>query len=239
MYRRIDHPINRLTVGAMALAMVALAATAQAQRTPTRGTTGAKRSRAAAVDRTKGIVLGAHTIAAPGVAITGEDVDGTFNTTFGGGAGVMVGYEFTPTFSAFASLDVAKQGSGESGLAGSFGLWHFEVGGRANFPLDNPRTVPYVSASVGRRSLGARLTEEIEDGDGDVEEYDWGASGLMFGLGGGVQHYLSPRLALDGGVELAFGSFSHIDDDGTPRTIQVNGSKSVRLRFGVTWRPRA
>src|SRR5215216_6655781 len=60
-------------------------------------------------DRMRGFMLGVHSIAAPGLTLTGEEIGGSFVTKFGAGAGVTVGYGITRLFSAFASLDVAKQ----------------------------------------------------------------------------------------------------------------------------------
>jgi len=177
-------------------------------------------------------VLGVYTIAAPGVTLTGDDVDGTFKTNFGPGAGVMAGYAFNRTFSGFASVDVAKQGTSGGDLGGSFGLSHIELGARANLPYGNDATVPYLTASYGRRALGARVTDDFEG-----TEYDMRLSGGMFGVGGGVEHVISPTLAVDGGLAVAFGRFSHGDIDGESSSLAVNGTTSIRLRIGMTWRP--
>lgn len=231
MNRSTNHSASRLATIALAATLFA-AATADAQRpTGRRAALTEDGKRTPLDERMTGLMLGAYTLAAPGVSMTGEDVDGTFSTSFGPGAGLMVGYGFNRTFAAYASLDVAKQGSGSSDYRGSFGLAHFEVGGRVNLPLGDAVTVPYVSASVGRRALGARITDE----DGD--EYDVTYSGGMFALGGGIQRVISPTLLLDGGVALGFGRFGHWDSDGDQGSLDVNGSTSIRLRFGVTWRP--
>jgi hypothetical protein len=192
----------------------------------------AERKRAAEDERAKGFILGAYTIAAPGLSVSGGEMDGAVKTGFGPGAGVMIGYGFNRIWSSFVSLDLAKQNASAGDYEGSFGLAHFEVGARANLPYGSPTNLPYVSASVGRRGLGARVDDQF-----DGTNYDLRLTGLMFGVGGGVQHVLSPTLMLDGGVELGFGSFGHYDADGESGTLDVNGSTSVRLKFGVTWRP--
>ncbi len=56
--------------------------------------------------------------------------------------------------------------------------------------------MPYVGAWVGRRSLSSTL----EDFDTGTSQ-DFSLSGLAAGVSGGVQYFVSPVLALDGGVE--------------------------------------
>ena len=216
-------------------AMFALATAAEAQHSSThQPTTKASSPQPIVPDgRRTGFVLGVYTMAAPGVTLTGNDVDGTFKTNFGPGAGVMVGYGFNRTFSGFASLDLAKQGmSGDIG--GNFGLRHIELGARANLPYGSATTVPYLTASYGQRALAARVTDDFAG-----TEYDMRLTGGMFGVGGGLEHVISPTLALDGGLAVAFGRFSHSDIDGESSSLAVNGTTSIRLRIGMTWRPSA
>lgn len=213
-------------------AMFALATAAEAQHSSTHKTATTASSKPIMPDgRRTGFVLGVYTMAAPGVSLTGDDVDGTFKTNFGPGAGVMVGYGFNRTFSGFASLDLAKQGmSGDIG--GNFGLRHIELGARANLPYGSATTVPYLTASYGQRALAARVTDAFEG-----TEYDMRLTGGMFGVGGGLEHVLSPTLAVDGGLAVAFGRFNHSDIAGESSSLAVNGTTSIRLRLGMTWRP--
>lgn len=230
MHRRIR---SAGRCGGFALALLATAGAAQAQHSAPRRATAARRSGISVVDaRWTGFMVGVQTIAAPGVTVTGNDIDGTFKTGFGPGAGLMVGYGFNRTFTAFASLDLAKQNADMELFSGSFGLSHLEAGIKANLPYGDAATVPYLSASLGRRGLGARVTA---GDDGSV--FDMKMNGGMFALGGGVQHALSPTLAMDGGLELGFGRFQHYSGDGESGTLDVNGSTTVRLRFGMVWRP--
>ena len=220
-------------IGCGALAMASLMVTAavtHAQRTTTVSKPAAKAP--AAKERSNKWVFGAHTIAAPGVTVTGQDIDGTWGTGLGGGLGIMAGYELNRAVTAFASLDVARQGSGVNYMTGSFGLVHAEIGVRAALSRTNPQMVPYATAAVGRRAIGARVTD-LEDG----EVYDITLSGTMLSLGGGMQYRLSPKVSLDGGLEFGIGAFDHVDDDGELYTIAVNSSTSIRLRAGVVWRP--
>lgn len=215
-------------IAALAVIASVLTAEAEAQRE------GSRRPSAAAQvgRRNTGLMVGVHTLAAMGVEINGEEVRDDFHTELGGGIGAMIGYGFTPALSAYASIDVAKQGSGMDDLQGNFGLMHFEVGARANLPVGTPRTTPYITASAGARALGARVTDFIND-----EEYDASFSGSMFAIGAGVEHSLTPTTSLDGGVQLGFGSFGKLAIDGDEDSIEVEGSRTVRLRLGVLWRP--
>ncbi|MGH7694658.1 MAG: hypothetical protein ACRENH_06740 [Gemmatimonadaceae bacterium] len=184
-------------------------------------------------ERTKGLMLGVHTVAARGLTLSGGAWEAPLSTNFGMGAGAMIGYGFNRAVSSYVALDIAKQGANRNGdVAGnSFGLGHVEIGARTNLPVAWPNTVPYVSGSVGRRALGARAVDD----DGDVG--DLSIHGRMVGLGVGIEHFLTPTLSFDGGVQLALGKLDNLELAGRHRDIPVNGTTSTRLRFGVTWRP--
>ena len=227
-------------VAATLLAMlttITVPATARAQS----ATTGAKPSTATlrangtqptGSDRMRGFMLGVHSIAAPGLTLTGGEIGGEFITKFGAGAGVTAGYGFTRRFSVFASLDVAKQKTAQDvEPAGSWGLSHFEVGGRANLALGASSTVPYISASVGRRAMAARTTNE------DGEQFDSAITGPMIGLGGGIEHFFSQSMALDAGIGVGYGKFNNVKFGEEEYDPKANATTSIRLRLGVTWRP--
>jgi hypothetical protein len=225
-----------LRVAVIGLATLTLTDVARAQL-PARSTaarTGDSRN-TSHDSRTKGFVLGVHSIGAPGVSVTGDDVDGEFKTDFGMGAGVTLGYGFTRMLTAYASLDVAKQRFANTDYEdATFGLGHIEAGVRASFPLGATATVPYVNASIGRRALGAHVYDTVEE-----REYDMTISGRSYGIGGGVEHFFSPTMALDLGVAANFGKFDQFEADGDKATASVNGSRTIRMRVGVNWRPGA
>jgi opacity protein-like surface antigen len=185
--------------------------------------------------RTRGFVLGVHSIAAPGISITGDDIDGEFRTNFGMGAGVTLGYGFSRTLTAFASLDVAKQKFANTDYENAtFGLGHLEAGLRANVPLGTPTTLPYLSASIGRRAVGAHVYDTVLE-----EEYDMSVTGMSYGIGAGVERFFSPSMSLDLGVSANFGKFNKFESDNEKATAEVNGSRTIRMRVGVNWRPGA
>jgi hypothetical protein len=174
-----------------------------------------------------------YTLAAPGLTITSPEVEDSFATNFGPGAGLMIGYALTPTISSFAELDLAKQGSSSPEFPGTFGLVHFEVGARAKLPLGTATTTPYAMASVGRRAIGARVYNPEDREQSATISF----SGMMFGLGGGIEHVLSPHTTLDAGLELGFGKFGQASFGGESGPIPVNNTMSTRFRVGVNWRP--
>lgn len=218
------------TVATVATATFTLAPAVAAQRTSTATKAAASAPKAKA--RTNPWVFGAHTIAAPGVTVTGQDIEGSWGTAMGGGLGIMVGYDLNKSVTGFASFDVARQGSGVNYMTGSFGLVHAELGVRANLSRTNPQMVPYATAAIGRRAIGAKVTD-LEDG----EIYDLTLSGTMLSFGGGLQYKLSPKMSLDGGAEFGIGAFDHVDDNGDLYTISVNSSTTIRVRAGFIWRP--
>jgi hypothetical protein len=179
-----------------------------------------------------GISLGVYSVAAPGISITGDDIDGTFKTKFGGGAGLMIGVGLSSRLSTFVALDVAKQQSNAPDYEGSFGLGHVEAGARLNLAGAGSRTVPYVSGSFGRRAVGAKVRDIPMERDVDLTMY-----GNAIGVGGGIEHFISAHTTLDIGAEYGFGKFDHYEDQDQKAPLDVNKSKSVRMRVGFTWHP--
>jgi len=228
----MEHRIGSTAVAALVFATIT-ATHSGAQRTSSQRADGSVSSKLLRPDRTSGLTLGVYTLAVPGVSISGVDVDGTFATDFGQGAGLSVDYGINRMFAVFASVDVAKQRTSDNTYpSGTFGLAHIEIGGRANLRTSDPNTIPYLSASVGRRGLGAQVTD-----DQTGRQFDMGLSGYMLAAGGGVRHFISPSLALDGGVEIGYGSFNHLSQAGQEGDVLVNSTTSIRLRGGLSWRP--
>lgn len=176
-------------------------------------------------------VLNGHSTATLGTSV-GDDF-GSIDTHGGLGAGVEVGYLITPRLLAYAGLDIAKQGIDEAGLEGDFGLTHLEAGARLSLPIPRSKVMPYVGAWVGRRSLSTSV-ENFDTG----ESSDLAMSGLSVGGTAGMQLFVSPKLALDGGVSVGFGKMGNVkvdgqhEDWGTP-----NNTTTTRIRFGANWYP--
>jgi outer membrane protein with beta-barrel domain len=194
------------------------------------GSAHAQRSQSAGMPSSR-FVLNGHSTAALGTSV--GDAFGSISTNSGLGAGVEVGYLITPRPLAYAGLDIAKQAIDVVGLEGDFGLTHLEAGARLSFPLPRSKVLPYVGAWVGRRSLSTTV-DDFDTG----ESSDLSMSGLAVGATAGVQLFLSPKLALDGGVSLGMGKMGNVkvdgqrEDWGTP-----NNTTTTRIRFGASWYP--
>src|SRR5678816_4468597 len=107
----------------------------------------------------------------------------------------------------------------------------FEVGARANIPVGASSTVPYLTASVGRRAMAARTTNE------DGEQFDSAITGPMIGLGGGIEHFFSRSMALDAGIGVGYGKFNNVKFGEEEYDPKANATTSIRLRLGVNWWP--
>jgi Outer membrane protein beta-barrel domain len=176
-------------------------------------------------------VLNGHSTAALGTSV-GDDF-GSIDTHSGLGAGVEVGYRVTPRLLAYAGVDIAKQGINEFGLDGDFGLTHIEAGARLSFPITGSKLMPYVGGWVGRRSL-TTTAEDLETGISSKLSL----SGLGAGASGGVQYFVSPSLALDGGVSLGIGKMGNVKVDGQKEDWGTpNNTTTTRIRFGANWYP--
>ena len=204
--------MQRIIFAVLALSF-GLAGAAHAQRQPSRW------------------LIGGHSTAALGASV--GDAFGSINTSTGLGAGVEVGYLITPRLLAYAGVDIAKQPVNEVGLDGDFGLTHFEAGARFSFPMPRSKVMPYVGAWVGRR----RLSTTVDDFDTGTSS-SLSMSGLAVGASGGVQMFVSPKLALDGGISLGIGKMGNVkvdgqrEDWGTP-----DNTTTTRIRFGANWYP--
>ena len=95
---------------------------------------------------------------------------------------------------------------------------------------DGP-VVPYLAATVGRRSLSTTLRDFFGN-TGSI-----GLSGLTAGLGGGVQYFLSPNLALDGGASIGYGRFGgNLTENGVRFPVpRLDATTIARVSAGVSW----
>ena len=223
-----------IRVAMTALVTLTVAAPCEAQRASERAVPPAHDAKAVSADhRPTGFMLGVRSIASPGLSLPMEvGNDGQYQTTFGVGAGTIIGYGINETFSVYTSLDVAKQKAGpDEAIQGSWGLVDLALGARANLPLGGARTIPYVNAAYGRRALAARAIDE------ENASFDASISGNAFTVGGGVEHAFSRTMSLDAGVDMGFGKFNHLKADDNEVTQNVGSTRSLRMRLGVNWHP--
>ena len=203
-------------------ASVGLTVTAQAQR---------QRPHPVSLPSSRWVING-HTTAALGTGV--GDNEGTLNTSTGLGAGIEVGYRVTPRLLTYAGVDIAKQAINEVGLDGDFGLTHLEAGARLSFPIKSSKMLPYLGAWIGRRSLSTT----VDNFDTGVST-DLSFSGLSIGGSGGMQVFVSPKLALDGGLSVGVGKLGNVKVDGERQDGggSLHNTTTTRLRFGANWYP--
>lgn len=176
-------------------------------------------------------VINGHSSMALGTSVT--DAFNDVRTSGGLGAGVEVGYLVTPRLLAYAGLEINKQPVDAFDLEGDFGLTHLEAGARLSFPIAGSKMIPYVGAWVGRRKLSTTL-DDLDTGASS----DFSLSGLAAGASGGVQLFVSSKLALDGGLSIGVGKMGSIKLDGQKQNTQsLESTTTTRLRFGANWYP--
>jgi hypothetical protein len=176
-------------------------------------------------------VLNGHSTAALGTSV--GDAGGSINTSSGLGGGIEVGYRVTPRLLAYAGFDLAKQAIDVTGLEGDFGLTHLEAGARLSFPIARSKAMPYLGLWAGRRSLSTT----VDDFDTGTSS-DLSMSGMAVGASGGVQVFVSPKLALDGGVSVGVGRMGNVKVDGQRQDWGTpDRTTTTRIRFGANWYP--
>ena len=176
-------------------------------------------------------VINGHSTAALGTSV--GDAGGHINTSSGLGGGLEVGYRVTPRLLAYAGFDLAKQAIDVAGLDGNFGLTHLEAGARLSFPIRHSKAMPYVGVWAGRRSLSTTVDNVVTGASSDIS-----MSGISVGGSGGVQVFVSPKLALDGGVSLGVGKLGNIKVDGQRQDWGTpDNTTTTRIRFGASWYP--
>jgi len=176
-------------------------------------------------------VINGHSSMALGATVT--DAFNEVKTSSGLGAGVEVGYRITPRLLAYAGLDINKQPVDAFDLEGDFGLTHLEAGARLSFPIQRSKFMPYVGAWVGRRSLSSTMDDFVTGASEDLT-----MSGMAAGASGGVQMFVSPKLALDGGLSIGMGKMGNIKLDGPSQITQnLENTTTTRIRFGANWYP--
>lgn len=187
---------------------------------------GAPGSLGAQESTTRGLVVGLHA-SGGGLTLDGED------RAEAGGGGLYVGYGLNRRFTLFVQLDGARFDEQSTGtVEGDWTLAHAEIGARFNFANSLRSWIPFLQASIGRRSVNVR--DPIVDGTPE-EEVDF--SGTSFTLGGGISYYLSPSWSLEAALLLTGGEFSTL----RVNNVSVSGfdedATSSRLNFGVRWWP--
>jgi opacity protein-like surface antigen len=146
----------------------------------------------------------------------------------GGGIGLGLGYGIGERFTVLLNLDAASVSyEDESEDDGERALVHFDIGGRFNFGSTASALRPYVNAAI----------TGVAEGEGEGDEAVV-LSGGAFSVGGGLQYFFSPKLALDAGLTGSFGEFTQIAvGDETEEIDEDFKFTTARLQLGVSWHP--
>lgn len=209
---RVDFTRNRVARAAILLQSIAaltFTATANAQRSTTRG-----------------VSLGA---ALQGTSLEVEGGD----ASSGGGLGLRVGYGFNRIVTGFVSIDGGEiDVNDKAALSGDWSLGHGEIGARFHFANSLRRVVPWLETSIGVRVVSVEHARANGTDAGKVT-----FNGGAFTLGGGLSTYLKPGLALDVGLRFTNGKFTEIDlGNVAVRNLDID-AKSVRFGVGLVWWP--
>jgi hypothetical protein len=181
--------------------------------------------------RSEGVFLNAHLI---GTSLSVEDAD----REQGVGLGLGLGYAFRNRLAIYFNADAASMSSDD---AEKFKFGHGELGMRYTLADNYAKMRPFIDASAGWAM--AWQDDVIVDngfGSGGSNRVDVEMSGPVFGIGGGVNYFLSPALALAGGVRVGFGKFSEVKIGNI--TIDLDSEDqpsltSMRLSVGLAWFP--
>lgn len=149
----------------------------------------------------------------------------------GAGLGLTLGYGFSPAVTLYVQLsgtsssdlvsDIDEIGEITTGEAriGSAG-----VGGRFHIGGGRRKLVPFIGAGASYQTLSLEFNENAGGGS---DEY----SGPGGTLAGGLLYFVSPALALNGGLHVLFSSLT---SDQADRTISAT---TVSFGAGVSWTP--
>ena len=180
-----------------------------------------------AVRAPSGVVLNAHLSAMPGFSIGGPDFDTPTQTGLGPAIGAQIGYAIDPRFLIYAGADLGRLGAAAEDPTNHWSYTMLEVGSRMSFPRARSRVTPYVTASVGTRSVKATMTDF-----GDVKMHGMAVSG-----GGGITYQVAPAVAINAAALVSVGKYSHYQDPEITGTPNLNSTTSTRVQFGLDWRP--
>jgi hypothetical protein len=160
---------------------------------------------------------------------TAAQVEDSDENDTGGGVSLHLGYGFSQSFQLFARA-AASAIESEGFADDQFALAHFDVGGRFSFGSTATAVRPYVQAAFSGRAASFDLGSE---GTLDVR-----GSGLS--AGGGLEYFLSPSLAIEGGLSFTFGEFNEGRlDDGDWVDLEETAFEMNTTRFdvGISWHP--
>ena len=175
---------------------------------------------------TSGLMLGLSFDAS---RIRSDDLNSTAES--GPGVAALLGWGVTRNF-AFI-LDAS--GARISSLDGDYDLGHVDIGGRWHF-VNRSAFVPFAEIGYAGRiatKQGAILSDEA----GNTYTGDLSILGGGVSLGGGLEYFVTPGIALGGAFKWTSGQFTQVKFD----NVTVDGleldATSARFNMGFTWYP--
>ena len=176
-----------------------------------------------------GFMLNVH---AAGSALTPVGNDTEAET--GGGLGVAIGYGFNDRITLYFNLDAAAVEYDEDVTDApddTYTLATGDLGVRVNFGHTGLKLRPYINAAIS----GIAAAEEYEFADEDVDQV---VSGGGLTIGGDIQYFFSPKLALDLGLQATQGAFTQVTIDDEDEDLDEGVAFTTsRVQLGVTWHP--
>ena len=185
-----------------------------------------------AKSNTRGPVLGAHVLA---IGLAGADhyrpSGGENHLTKG--AGAFVGYGFTSNIMLYLAGDASKvtlTDLDDDIVEGNqYTLTHLDLGVRYSFANANRRWVPYLNAAVTqrqeRRSIGYLNLNTAYISNAAT-------------FGGGVQRFLSRKVALDLSAQLSTGKFNKVQYGRVTEQLKhIETTNSTRVSAGIRLYP--
>lgn len=175
---------------------------------------------------TSGFMLNAH-LTGTSLAGTVEDAD----AESGAGFGLAAGYGFNERVTLLLNVDAARmeyeEGEDEDLDDGEFDLATADLALRFNFGTPAQKLRPYVTTGF----TGVVMGDE-------AEELELSISGGGITLGGGLEYFFTPSLALDAALNVTTGSFTTVELDDEEEDLDAGiGFNHGRLQLGVTWHP--
>lgn len=218
------------TTAAVALGMLFSASNLSAQST---------------VVKTKGLMIGGHL---GGAAIKFGEIKenkndpsiGSDDNESGGGGGLVVGWGINKWLMIYGGVDVASikikgledfdDDTPFNVVPGDYTLVHGDLGVRFSFPGANRSLVPYANLAVSMRDASVEVLGE---------EFSLRGPGVT--VGGGLQYFFNPKLALDANVQFTAGKFSEAEALGVKIDLdkysEVENSNSARINVGIRFYP--
>jgi hypothetical protein len=184
----------------------------------------AANAQAANISHSSGFFLG---IGLESVGITTDQPTGERVSESGAGAGLTVGYGFSPRWSMYVHGSSAKM---DAANGSTYSLGHFDVGARVHFRTGPNAIVPFIQFGLSGRGEAQTITDA-------TGTYDVAASGGGVALGAGINAHFNPRFAATAALAISGGSFTSYTVRGQEQNFSAVDATSTRLHLGLTWFP--